>query len=77
MFSNIKDSTSLIYQSDDIDNDGELDYSKMPFLPRKLYNHRLDFILLPNLRLGIYEQLIGMPNGSSLAFLNPASFNGP
>ena len=74
LFSNIKDSTSLIYQSDDIDNDGELDYSKMPFLPRKLYNHRLDFILFPNLRLGVYEQLIGMPNGSSLAFLNPFSF---
>ncbi len=74
LFSNIKDEDSSIYESEDIDNDGSIDYSKKPFLPRRIYNHRLDFKLSSNLRVGFYEQLIGMPNGGSLTLLNPFTF---
>jgi len=74
LFSNIKDSSSLVYESDDMNGDGESDYSKLPFLPRRLYNHRLDFNLSSNFKIGVYEQLIGMPSSGSLAFLNPFSF---
>ena len=73
LFSDIKDSSILIYESDDINGDGSPDYSRLPFLQRRVYNHRLDFKLFPNFRLGFYEQVIAMHDGS-FSYLNPFSF---
>ena len=45
---------------------------KLPVLPRKVYNHRIDFNFFETLRIGFYEQIITLPNNSgSFMYMNP------
>ena len=65
LYSNILDS-SIVYQGDEIFSD------RYAVLPRKLYNHRIDFRLHKNLRFGMYEQVITLPGSSgSFKYMNP------
>ena len=38
---------------------------------RKLFNHRLDFKVSKNLRVGFYEQIIALSNSFSFSYINP------
>tara|TARA_B100000676_G_scaffold27839_1_gene25783 strand:- start:4107 stop:5708 length:1602 start_codon:yes stop_codon:yes gene_type:complete len=59
LYSELLDSTSENYNSN----------NRLPVLPRRLYNHRIDFNIFENLRLGFYEQVItGVTNFS---YVNP------
>ena len=64
LYSNILDS-SFVYTDELFDD-------KYSALPRRLYNHRIDFTIYNNLRVGMYEQIITLPNNSgSFAYMNP------
>ena len=45
-------------------------HSRNAILNRRIYNHRLDFKINKNFRLGFYEQIIGLSN-SSFSYINP------
>jgi len=60
LFSGIKDN-SLGEYYDDVRN---------AILNRRIYNHRLDFKLNKNFRIGFYEQIIGLSN-PSFSYINP------
>ena len=62
LFSGVAD-TSLIYED-----------LRTGILPKKFFNHRLDFIINKNLRLGFYEQIIKASTYPSYSYLNPLSF---
>ncbi len=67
LHSNIIDS-SYIYED-------EVFKDKYSILNRRIYNHRIDFKVNNNFRLGLYEQIISMANNSgSLSYLNPFQF---
>ena len=54
--------------------DDSVDYygnNRELILTRKIFNHRLDFILSKNFRLGIYEQIISLSTNSSFSYMNP------
>ena len=44
--------------------------SRDAILNRRIYNHRLDFKVNKNFRLGFYEQIIGLSN-TSFSYMNP------
>ena len=60
LFSGIENPNDNVYSSD---NRGLI-------LNRKIFNHRLDFNLTKNFRLGFYEQIIGLSN-ASFSYMNP------
>jgi len=64
LHSNLIDS-SYVYEDGIFDN-------KYPLMQRRIFNHRIDFNITKNLRVGFYEQIIGLANNSGLlAYINP------
>ena len=62
LYSNIID-TGFVYQ--------EIGFSdKYSILPRRIFNHRIDFMFSDNFRIGLYEQVIGMAK-NTLSYFNP------
>ncbi len=67
LHSNIIDS-SYVYEDEIFDN-------KYPLINRRIYNHRIDFNIKKNFRIGLYEQIISMSdNTGSLSYINPFQF---
>ena len=54
-----------------IDDNSSYYEGRLKSVSRKLFNHRLDFKLLNNLRFGFYEQIITNPEPGSFNYYNP------
>ena len=67
LHSNLIDS-SYVYEDEIFDN-------KYSIMQRRVFNHRIDFNITKKLRIGIYEQVIGLANSSGLfSYINPFQF---
>ena len=62
LYSNIID-TGFVYQENALSK-------KYSILPRRIFNHRIDFVFSDNFRIGLYEQVIGMAK-NTLSYFNP------
>ena len=65
LYSNLID-TTYIYEYPDLED-------KYPIIPKRIFNHRIDFTIHENFRIGFYEQIIGRSK-KSLLYYNPFSF---
>tara|TARA_A100001011_G_scaffold365420_1_gene417081 strand:+ start:31892 stop:33424 length:1533 start_codon:yes stop_codon:yes gene_type:complete len=65
LYSNLID-TNFVYQYEELND-------KYAVIPKKIFNHRIDFTINENFRLGFYEQIIGKAKNSIL-YYNPFSF---